>query len=506
MNTNVWFGPRAIALLFIPFLWFPFAVSAADQDQDEKIRQLEKRIEQLEKLLNEKLTPPVPPPAPPVPPGTPAISATAPPSAGAGTDTPGAPKAAASISAGASGFAFRSADSNFVVRLRGLLQLDSRWYVDDGGIKDNDGFVLRRARPILEGTVFRDFDFRITPEFGGTSPTLRDAWLNYTYRNEVQLTVGKMKSPGGLERWQSVANLPFIERSLVANLWPIREVGILAHGELWANRDEAGSRLASPGLFDYALGAFNGTGDDRSSPNLDADGDTSVAGRLFAHPFLRSGIRSLELLGVGVAGTYENTEGLQALPADGGYDTEGQQEFFAYLTGTGLTPATANVIADGVHWRLGPQAYWYYGPFGLHGEYGISSQALRRDDGAVTRDRLSHQAWTITGSWLVTGENATFKVVAPKRQFDPKGGGFGALQLVARYSVLDIDNDAFPNFADPTESATRANAWTVGVNWYLNRHVRASLNFTQTDFTGGNAGPVTRQNENAFFTSARLSF
>src|SRR5687767_88995 len=35
------------------------------------------------------------------------------------------------LSAGASGFSFRSADSNFVLRLRGYLQADSRWYLDD---------------------------------------------------------------------------------------------------------------------------------------------------------------------------------------------------------------------------------------------------------------------------------------------------------------------------------------------------------------------------------------
>ena len=165
-------SPRPFACGFLGILLFLLVcivgLRAADQSQDEKIRQLEKRIEQLEKLLNEKLTPPVPPPAPPVPPGTPAISATAPPSAGAGTDTPGAPKAAASISAGASGFAFRSADSNFVVRLRGLLQLDSRWYVDDGGIKDKE--ILQPLDSNLTGFApaqpaeYDDFEREIIPK------------------------------------------------------------------------------------------------------------------------------------------------------------------------------------------------------------------------------------------------------------------------------------------------------------------------------------------------------
>ncbi len=74
----------------------------------------------------------------------------------------------------------RSADTNFVMTLHGIFQLDSRTYFDDGGIKGNDGFVLRRLRPIFEGTVFRDFNFRLQPDFGGSGPpTIRDAYLNY---------------------------------------------------------------------------------------------------------------------------------------------------------------------------------------------------------------------------------------------------------------------------------------------------------------------------------------
>ncbi len=52
-------------------------------------------------------------------------------------------------------------------------------------------------------------------------------------------------------------------------------------------------------------------------------------------------------------------------PFDTGYTTDGQQKFFTY---------NKNVNATGVHWRLSPQTYYYYGPFGLLGEYVISDQ------------------------------------------------------------------------------------------------------------------------------------
>src|SRR5207244_10680653 len=120
------------------------------------------------------------------------------------------------VSIGQNVFAFSSADTNFVLKIRGVLQVDSRTFLDDNpNATGNDGFLLRRARPIIEGTVFRDFDFQFIPDFGGNSTQIFDAWLNYRYRPGLQLKLGKFKSPIGLEQLQADVNLSFNERSLV---------------------------------------------------------------------------------------------------------------------------------------------------------------------------------------------------------------------------------------------------------------------------------------------------
>src|SRR5438128_10381576 len=104
------------------------------------------------------------------------------------------------ISIGENGFSFGSSDGAFAINLKGVLQADSRTFFKDGGIKGNDGFLLRRARPIISGTVFGDFDFLFVPDFGGTSGTvIHDAYLNYRYKPELQFQFGKFKSPVGLE-------------------------------------------------------------------------------------------------------------------------------------------------------------------------------------------------------------------------------------------------------------------------------------------------------------------
>src|SRR5712671_6944728 len=63
------------------------------------------------------------------------------------------------ISLGEKGFSFATADGSFGIQLKGLIQVDSRSFFHDSGIVGNDSLLLRRARPIIQGTLFSDIDF-----------------------------------------------------------------------------------------------------------------------------------------------------------------------------------------------------------------------------------------------------------------------------------------------------------------------------------------------------------
>jgi phosphate-selective porin OprO/OprP len=436
-------------------------------ERDERIRALEKRVEQLEKLLQGQVI------------GT---NANATPTAAAPEPAP-KPKPGPVVSIGASGFSIRSADTNFAITLRGLLQLDTVWSDAEDG---DDGFLVRRARPILDGTVFRDFDFRVAYEFAASSNPLRDAWLNYRYSPAAQVRVGKMKGPGNLERWQAAANNPFIERSLASLLWPVREVGLMFHGELWPGDEAAARSLPASGLLNYGVGVFNGAGDARTAANADFDSAKSAGGMLFVHPFLKAGPKALQKLGFSVSGTYGRTEGTLGLPDE-----------FEYA---------ADVVADGIQWRAGPGAYWYWGAFGLIGEYSFSSQRLARETPPLGSIRADNQAWSLTATWLLTGENATFRTLTPRKDFNPREGGWGAWQVVVRYAWLDLDDDLFPDYADSAQLPTRIANWGVGLNWYLNRLIRASINYNHFDYRGGRSGSVDGVGENNFHTRVQLAF
>jgi len=409
------------------------------------------------------------------------------------------------LTVGQGGFSFASADTNFVFKLRGLIQLDSRTFFGDNNLlQGNDSFLLRRARPIIEGTVFRDFDFQFVPDFAGSATTIFDANLNYRLRPEFQLKFGKFKSPIGFEQLQSDATLPFNERSLASALVPTRVVGV----QLWGD--------IADGVASYAVGVFNGTGDNRNANANDFGDDKELAVRIFVQPFKQREDSALQGIGFGLGGSYSrvkgNTLGLPnttggTLP---GYATDGQQQFFAY------NPITGTVFADGNHWRLAPQASYLEGPFGLLGEYTISNQEVVNGT-TLARAALEHTAWQVSAQWVLTGEAASFAGITPLRPFDFKAGRWGAWQLVARYGQLNIDDNTFGSFANPLTSANSATAWGLGLNWWLNKNVRVLASYSHTTFGGGGSfntadpksvpqGIVTQKDEDVLFTRVQISF
>jgi phosphate-selective porin OprO/OprP len=252
--------------------------------------------------------------------------------------------------------------------------------------------------------------------------------------------------------------------------------------------------------LNYSAGVFNGIGDGRSSGSFDFEDHREFAGRVFVHPLKQAGPNALRGLGLGVAGSWGDvvTTNTQGLPA--GFMTDGQQQFFAYTNG---------VAADGVHWRLSPQGYYFAGPFHLLGEYTISDQQVSR--AAFSAD-LRNTAWQISLGVVLTGEDASYAGVTPRHPFNPGKGQWGAFQLVGRYAELDVDDDTFPTYSNPAASASAAKAWGGGLNWYLNKNIRLSTSFSYTTFTGG-GGPgttapaaVTRQPEQVFFSRLQLVF
>lgn len=390
---------------------------------------------------------------------------------------------APAVTASPEGFALQSADGRFALRLRGYFQSDGRFFLADRAVPVTNTFLIRRARPVLEATVARIFEFRIMPDFGGGQVTLFDAYVDARLAHPLVLRVGKFKPPLGLERLQAATDLRFAERGLPTNLVPSRDLGLQLQGEL------AAGRLA------YQLGVFTGAPDLANNETESSDAKDGAL-RVFVQPF-RSG--ALRGLGIGVAGSAGIERGGPSMTGLPTYRSPGQQAVFRYRAdGSGATTA----LADGSRTRLAPQGYFGTGPVGLLAEYVVSRQEVRR---GTERATLRHEAWQVAGSVFVTGEANGFRGVAPRRPLDLRAGTLGAVELAARYGELAFDEGAFPAFADPASSVRRARAWAVGLNWHFARNVKLVLDYERTTFDGG-APAGDREPEQALVTRLQHAF
>ena len=416
-------------------------------------------------------------------------------------------KDATTPSAGDKGFSLKKGD--YELKFNALAQFDGRFYLDDGPTSDqpaaprfNDGFRARRLRPTLQGTLGKLVGFRLTPEFAGDgsglSSSIVDAYIDLKFNPAYSFRVGKQKGPVGIERLQSGGAISFVERGYPTELVPNRDIGVALFGEVLSS------------TVNYSVGIFNGTRDGRDIDGVDGDNRHEIEGRLFTEPFKNQpGV--LQGLGFGVAGSTgtRNTRSGTTITNPAQYRTPGQNQFFGYAS---------TVFADGTQTRVVPQAYWYYNNIGLLAEYASSKQELTNSVTAgtpavttVTDGKFTNTGYEITATYVLTGEDASYKgVVKPKNSYTIGGPGWGAFELAARYGALDVDNDIFTeNFASATASATKATSFGVGVNWYLTANAKIVLDYDQTQFDGGagtTAAPDDRLKEKAIFTRLQLSY
>ncbi|MGZ8261784.1 MAG: OprO/OprP family phosphate-selective porin, partial [Methylotenera sp.] len=407
------FSKFATVLLASGIVSLPLAAHANDSSELEELRGLVQELSQQVKVLARKgeIT---------------------------SEETDAAKKTAPVVKVSSSGFSFGSADGKNEIKFRGLVQADHRHYYEGSndvrersrnraGLLDTttgfndaeDTSLLRRVRPTIEGKVAGKYGFRFTPEFAGGSASAVDAYIEANLNPAFNIRAGKFKSFVGLERLQSGGDIKFIERSYVTNaILPNRDLGVSVYGDVLDKK------------LNYAVGIVNGVADGGNiSTGTEYNGEREYTARLFASPFKDSD-SALAGLGFGVGATYTDFTGEQNLnytdtaAADAtrnglpSYVTDGQQTFFRY---------GANTIADGKRFRISPQASYYNGPFGLITEYARVSQDVSltaRNAGGVTNDplaflpgtnkKLNHDAWQIAGSYLLTGEDASFKGVKPK--------------------------------------------------------------------------------------------
>jgi len=358
---------------------------------------------------------------------------------------------------------------DFYVGLGGRMHVDAAWYRDDD-TDMGDGAELRRLRAEIEGTVWRDFDFKAGIDFAGDDVSVKSVYLTWTGLDFLELNVGRFKEPFGLEELGSSNDTLLMERAAAEVFAPGRHVGIgvTSHGDHWT----------------AALGGF--AGEDDFDSDDEEDSGWATTGRVTVAPFVDEG----RVLHLGAAGSYRAYDSDAVLQLD--IRPESHVTDISFVD----TGDIANLRSAT---RFGAEAAAILGPVTLQSEYMRTWIARRMGDPDLALD-----GWYVVAGWVITGESREYRdkrgligSVVPRRNFDLDGGP-GAFELALRYSVLDLsDEDIRGGVQD---------ILGVGLNWYLNPNMRLMANYLRMiDLTDSDPG-FDGENPDMFQLRAQLDF
>jgi phosphate-selective porin OprO/OprP len=364
-------------------------------------------------------------------------------------------------------FFIRSANKDFVLRITGQIQADYREYLENHDTTDVSRFLLRRARLGVEADLLTYYEFRILPDFGQGQSRIQDAYLNIHYVDDLQIEAGRFKQPFSYEQLIQDRYVPTLERSMIDQLVPARDIGLMLHG-----KKLLGDRL------DWAVSVSNG----EINGDTDTNGNKDLNYRLALRPF--KGIEALDFAQRLQIGFAQSVGKEQEPVVPNTLTTPLGVRWFTY---------NSTVRADGMRTRYSPELVYFLGGFGFASQYFHQEQQLRPSSvgpGSRLQIDVPTEGFYVLATYLLTGEERTeyTQQIAPLRPFDPMQPftSPGALEVVARVSRLHEGSQAFAsgirNLSDHRFSSSGATETTLGFNWYLNKWVRMQFNWEHAWF------------------------
>jgi phosphate-selective porin OprO/OprP len=390
-------------------------------------------------------------------------------------------------------FTVTSADGRFSVSLRSLVQFDYGYFAqgkNPPSVDLNSGSNFRRAQLGLVGTAWRDWSYNFTYDFGGNGVE-KNGYIYYAYIEYAGLApfharIGAMTPFLGIEDSTGSGDLLFLERASAQDVArniagaPGREgIDLFAQGDTYLlSVSYTGKKTTDAATFD-AQQAFVG----RASWLAVNDPDIKW------------------LLDAGATYVFK--------VADAAPNTN-ISNFISLSNGTELavdsskTVNTGNIDASKVNQYELETAFEYDGLYAQGGwDY---YQILRRT--ALPNPDFS--GWYAQAAYSLTGEThsydpttASFRNLRPTHPIEE--GGWGAWEVAARYSNIDLDYLPFTSTALGGVPGGNQNVWTLGVNWYPLNGLKFQFDYYNIQVSHVNA-PTTAISANAFGIRSQISF
>jgi phosphate-selective porin OprO and OprP len=415
----------------------------------------------------------------------------------------------------AGGLRFKTTDEAFSVHVGGRLMTDEVWWTQSPNLRQSstlpvnsplalqtgvgpgigdlqDGFFLRRARVVGDGTIYQTIEFKVEFDFENYTSLLFDE--SYVGAKDLPfidtLRIGQTHCPFGLEAYTSSRFLPMMERSPLFDAF-YQE---FAPG-IFIDRTFLDQRITTQQMFHRIdnFSQFNGASF--------GDGKYAYSGRVSALPLYQDDGRYLLHLGL----AYQIRKGSPPLDFNGGTvlpsnpnpSVTDNTDLIRFRARAGLRDAvgiqgvnsrvvdTGNIIADDVQ-SVNGELLWYLGPLWVQSETclaHVDNAVFPASNLATARGDLNYYGTYVQLGYFLTGDNrgydkrmGKYDRVRPLENFflvrDENGHvqyGLGAWELVYRFGYVNL-NDDFVQGGIYGEH-------TVSLNWYWNSNIKIQLNY-----------------------------
>lgn len=370
-----------------------------------------------------------------------------------------------------------TADGNFTLALRTLIQFDLGYYSQGAvpaGTDFSSGSNFRRARFGASGTVFKDWQYEFIYDFGGSGTEtagISSAFIQYDGLAPVHLKIGAFPPPESLEDSTSASDLLFVERSQPTDL-----------GRSVAGSD--GRNAATIFAYDnnyfaaasYTLGLVN----DAAVFDEQQAFVGRVAYRLFGSP------NANLVVGADLTYVFKIADTAAGAGSPTAFRLRERPELNVDSQNIRLVDTGTIDAGDALHWGIEAAGNWQ----SFYAQGGYYNYQVSRRTGVLADP--SFDGWYVQASWILTGESkpwrperGAYALPKPAKPFNfGENAGWGAWEIAARYSGLDLDfQEGLPGTLKTAAGIRGGNQkiWTIGLNWYPNNAVRFVLDYSHTD-------------------------
>ncbi len=332
------------------------------------------------------------------------------------------------------------------VKINGRIQFDYEFLKRDRVTDWFNGNEFRRVYLSASGALSSHFKYKVELGFAHAAPHFKDLYIKYSNEKLGNFYAGSKPEPTGLDMVTSSKYIPFFERAMLTAM----QNGRNGSGLHYDNFNLLGGKV----FLQMAMTNNGSAGEGFKDANLEIGENFSA--RMGFLPLFDEDNHTLIHLGFNFA--HRPYRDLKFRPEN---HMGGQYQY--------VFPGGDNRQTMGFEFAAGYQS------FSLQSEYKTLTVANDVDK------NYGVNSFYVMGSYLLTGEHRPYKHGAFSRikpNNDVEHGGWGAIELLARYSGMQMSTDVVDaNPGKPKE----VNNLTFGLNWYLTSHIRFMYNYVITD-------------------------